>query len=288
MKQYLNLLKEVLDEGCKKNDRTGVGTISKFGTQTRYSLENGFPIVTTKKVHWPSVVHELLWFISGDTNIKYLVDNNVRIWNEWPYEKFKKSDDYTGETLKEFAQKIKNDNEFAQKYGKLGPVYGKQWRDFEGKDQLMEVISLLKDNPGSRRIIISAWNPARISEMALPPCHAFIQFFVNNGELSCQLYQRSADLFLGVPFNISSYSLFTIMLAQVTGLKPKEFIHTTGDTHIYNNHIEQVKEQLKREPKKLPKVKLNPNINDITKFTFEDIELIGYDPHPLIKGKVAI
>ena len=288
MRKYLNLLADVLDNGIIKNDRTGTGTISKFGTQTRYSLENGFPMVTTKKVHWPSIVYELLWFISGNTNIKYLVDNNVRIWNEWPYEKYKKSSDYNEETLKEFAEKIKNDDEFAEKYGELGPVYGKQWRDFEGIDQLMEVVKLLKENPNSRRIIISAWNPPRISEMGLPPCHAFIQFYVNNGELSCQLYQRSADLFLGVPFNIASYSLLTYMLAQVTGLKPKEFIHTTGDTHIYSNHIEQVKEQLKREPKKLPKVKLNPNIQDITQFTFNDIELIDYDYHPLIKGKVAV
>ena len=288
MRKYLDLLKDVLENGTAKSDRTGVGTITKFGTQTRYSLESGFPMVTTKKIHWPSIVHELLWFIAGDTNIKYLVDNNIRIWNEWPFEKFKKSNEYNGETLKEFVNKIKMDEKFAKKYGELGPVYGKQWRDFEGKDQLMEVVSLLKENPNSRRIIINAWNPAKIADMALPPCHAFVQFFVNNGELSCQLYQRSADLFLGVPFNISSYSLLTVLLAHVTNLKPKEFIHTTGDTHIYSNHIKQVQEQMKREPKKLPKVKLNPKIKDITKFTFEDIELIDYDSHPLIKGKVAV
>lgn len=288
MKQYLSLIQEVLDNGVKKSDRTGTGTVSVFGTQRRYNLKEGFPLVTTKKIHWKSVVHELIWFIQGDTNIKYLVDNGVRIWNEWPYEKFKKSDEYKGETLEEFASKVKESNEFAKKYGELGPVYGKQWRDFEGVDQLMEVVHTLKNNPDSRRIIINAWNPPRIKDMALPPCHAFMQFYVANGELSCQLYQRSADVFLGVPFNIASYSLLTLMLAQVCGLKPGEFIHTTGDTHIYSNHIEQVNEQLTREPKRLPQVKLNPAITDITKFTFEDIELVDYDPHPLIKGKVAV
>ena len=288
MKQYLELIKEVLEEGSKKEDRTGVGTISKFGSQKRYSLEDSFPLLTTKKVNWSAIVHELLWFISGSTNIKYLVDNDVRIWNEWPYEKFKKSNKYNGETLAEFATKIKEDQVFANEFGELGPVYGKQWRDFEGVDQLMEVVEQLKNNPSSRRIIISAWNVPRIKEMLLPPCHAFIQFYVNNGQLSCQLYQRSADVFLGVPFNIASYALLTLMLAQVTGLKAKEFIHTTGDTHIYSNHMDQVNEQLSRKTRKLPKVKLNKKITDITKFTFDDIELIDYDPHPPIRAKVAV
>ena len=288
MKQYLSLLEEILENGSEKGDRTGTGTIARFGTQRRYSLENGFPLLTTKKVHWPSVVHELLWFIAGDTNIKYIVDNGEIIWNEWPYEAFKKSSDYNGESLKEFAEKIKESKEFADKHGNLGPVYGKQWRDFFGVDQMEEVVNQLKNNPQSRRIIINAWNPAQIKDMALPPCHAFIQFFVNDGKLSCQLYQRSADVFLGVPFNIASYSLLTVMLAQVVGLKPGEFVHTTGDTHIYLNHMDQVKEQLSREPKKLPTVKLNPNIKSIYDFTFEDIELVDYDPHPLIKAPVAV
>lgn len=288
MKQYLSLIEEILENGVKKSDRTGTGTISVFGTQRRYNLRESFPLLTTKKVHWKSVVHELIWFIQGDTNIKYLVDNGVRIWNEWPFENYKKSTEYQNETLEEFAEKVKNDAQFAKKYGNLGPVYGKQWRDFEGVDQLAEVVNTLRTNPDSRRIIISAWNPPHIKEMALPPCHAFIQFYVANGELSCQLYQRSADVFLGVPFNIASYALLTLMLAQVCGLKPGEFVHTTGDTHIYSNHIEQVNEQLKREPKKLPTVKLNPNIKEIWDFKFEDVELEGYDPHPLIRGKVAV
>lgn len=288
MKQYLSLLEEIMENGNKKGDRTGTGTISVFGTQRRYSLENGFPLLTTKKVHWKSVVHELLWFINGDTNIKYLVDNGVRIWNEWPFEIFKKSPDYNGEDMKQFVERIKADQSFADKYGELGPVYGKQWRDFGGVDQLENVINLIKNNPNSRRIIINAWNPAEISKMALPPCHAFVQFYVNDGKLSCQLYQRSADVFLGVPFNIASYSLLTFMIAHVTGLKPGDFIHTTGDTHIYLNHFEQVKEQLSRDTKKLPTLKLNDKIKSIYDFKFEDIELIDYDPHPLIKGKVAV
>lgn len=288
MKQYLTLIEEVLNNGVKKDDRTGTGTISVFGTQRRYSLKDGFPLLTTKKIHWKSVVHELLWFIKGDTNIKYLVENEVRIWNEWPFEKFKASDEYDGEDMKTFIEKVKQDDSFANKWGDLGPVYGKQWRDFEGVDQLKEVVNLLKNNPNSRRIIINAWNPPRIPSMALPPCHAFFQFYVADGKLSCQLYQRSADVFLGVPFNIASYSLLTIMLAQVVGLEPGEFVHTTGDTHIYLNHIDQVKTQLSREPKNLPIIKLNPNIKNIEDFTFDDIELIDYDPHPLIKGKVAV
>ncbi len=288
MKQYLTLMEEVLKTGTKKEDRTGTGTISKFATQRRYDLTEGFPLLTTKKVFWKAIVHELLWFINGDTNIKYLVDNGVRIWNEWPYVSFKNSNDYNGETQKEFVEKIKSDKEFAKKYGELGPVYGKQWRNFGGTDQLVNVIEQIKTNPNSRRLIVSSWNPPQIEEMALPPCHAFFQFFVNNGEISLQLYQRSADVFLGVPFNIASYSLLLMMVAQVTGLKAKEFIHTTGDTHIYSNHIEQVNEQLSRQPKKLPNVKLNKNIKTLFDFTFDDIELCDYDPHPLIKGKVAV
>lgn len=288
MKQYLDLCQFILDNGMYKADRTGTGTYSYFGYQARYDLEEGFPLLTTKKVHLKSIIHELLWFISGNTNIKYLVDNDVRIWNEWPYEAYKNSPEYQGEDVKEFAAKIKESQEFADKWGNLGPVYGKQWRNFGGVDQVENLINDLKNNSGSRRLIISAWNPAEIKDMALPPCHAFMQFYVNNGELSCQLYQRSADIFLGVPFNIASYSLFTMMLAQVCGLKPKWFVHTLGDAHIYSNHIEQVKLQLSREPKALPKMKINPNVKSIYDFKYEDFELEGYDPHPLIKGVVAV
>lgn len=288
MKEYLSLLEEIKAKGTMKEDRTGTGTLSLFGTQRRYDLSKGFPLLTTKKVHWKSVVHELIWFIQGDTNLRYLVKNGVRIWNEWPYEKFKKSSDFNGETMQEYVQKVIEDDEFAKKHGDLGPVYGKQWRDFFGVDQLALAIEDLKNNPDSRRIIVNAWNPAQIKDMALPPCHAFYQFYVADGKLSCQLYQRSADVFLGVPFNIASYSLLVMMVAQVVGLEPGEFIHTTGDTHIYSNHFEQVETQLAREPKKLPTVKLNPNIKSIFDFTYDDIELIDYDPHPLIKGKVAV
>lgn len=288
MKQYLTLIEEVLSNGNTKGDRTGTGTISLFGTQRRYNLKEGFPLLTTKKIHFKSVVYELLWFISGSTNIKYLVDNGVRIWNEWPFEIFKKSSEYKGETIEEFVEKIKSDDEFAKKYGELGPVYGSQWRNFGGVDQLEDVIKQIKTNPNSRRIIISAWNPAEVPNMALPPCHAFVQFYVNDNKLSCQLYQRSADVFLGVPFNIASYALFTHMIAHVTGLDVGDFIHTTGDTHIYQNHIDQVNEQLKRETKKLPTIKLNKEVKSIYDFKFEDIELLDYDPHPLIKGKVAV
>lgn len=288
MKEYLSLLEEIKAKGSMKEDRTGTGTLSLFGTQRRYDLSKGFPLLTTKKVHWKSVVHELIWFIQGDTNLRYLVKNGVRIWNEWPYEKFKKSSDFNGETMQEYAQKVIDDDAFAKKHGDLGPVYGKQWRDFFGVDQLALAIEDLKNNPDSRRIIVNAWNPAQIKDMALPPCHAFYQFYVANGKLSCQLYQRSADVFLGVPFNIASYSLLVMMVAQVVGLEPGEFIHTTGDTHIYSNHFEQVETQLAREPKKLPTIKLNKNIKSIFDFTYDDIELVDYDPHPLIKGKVAV
>ncbi|MDR1498911.1 MAG: thymidylate synthase [Rickettsiales bacterium] len=259
MKQYLELLRNVLENGEKKDDRTGTGTVSIFGTQTRYSLKDGFPLVTTKKIHLKSIIHELLWFLKGDTNIKYLQENGVRIWNEW-----------------------------ADENGNLGPVYGKQWRDFNGVDQIINVVNTLKNNPNSRRIIVSAWNPQDVDKMALPPCHTMFQFFVVNGELSCQLYQRSADCFLGVPFNIASYSLLTVMMAQVCGLKSGEFIHTTGDTHIYLNHIEQVKLQLSREPYALPKMKLNPNVRDIFGFEYEDFELVDYKCYPIIKAEVAV
>ncbi|HPX71791.1 MAG TPA: thymidylate synthase [Acholeplasmataceae bacterium] len=289
MRQYLQMCKDIMERGEVKEDRTGVGTKGFFGYQARYNLEEGFPLLTTKRVYLKAIIHELLWFISGDTNIKYLVDNNVRIWNEWPYELFKKSEDYHGETMEEFVEKIKESDEFAKKHGNLGPVYGKQWRDFFGVDQVQSVIDQLKENPNSRRIIISAWNPKELSEMALPPCHAFMQFYVSNdGKLSLQLYQRSADVFLGVPFNIASYSLLLMMVAQVTGLKPYEFIHTTGDTHIYLNHFDQINLQLSREPRKLPTMKINPKVKSIYDFKYEDFKLEDYNPHPAIKGVVAV
>ncbi len=288
MKQYLSLLKEILNDGNFKKDRTGIGTIAKFGTQKRYDLTKGFPLITTKKIHFKSVVHELLWFIKGDTNIKYLVDHDVKIWNEWPYEIYKKSKNFQKETLSEFVQKIKEDHLFAQKHGNLGPIYGKQWRNFGSVDQLQKIVDDLKNHTFSRRLILSAWNPSEISNMVLPPCHAFVQFFVQDNRLSCQMYQRSADAFLGVPFNIASYALLTHMLAQVSNLQIGEFIHTTGDTHIYLNHLDNVKLQLTRKPKKLPQIHLNSQISDLFAFTYDDISLINYDYHPLIKGEVAI
>lgn len=288
MKQYLKLLKTVLKKGELIENRTNINTISYFGTQTRYDISKSFPLLTTKKVYFKAIVHELLWFIKGDTNIKYLVDNNVRIWNEWPYEKFKNSKEYKNETIEEFAKKIKTNDDFAKKWGNLGPVYGKQWRNFDGVDQLINAINDLKNNPRSRRIIVSSWNPKEINNMALPPCHCFYQFYVNGNKLSCQLYQRSADLFLGVPFNIASYALLTYMVAQVSNLEPHEFIHTIGDAHIYENHIDQVKIQLKRRPKKLPTLKLNPNIKNILDFKFDDIQLIDYQPHEKIEAKVVV
>lgn len=274
MKQYLNLVKHVLENGTQKGDRTGKGTKSVFGYQMRFDLSEGFPLVTTKKVHFKSVVHELLWFLKGDTNITYLQENGVRIWNEW-----------------------------ADENGNLGPVYGHQWRNWDSKeiDQISELIEMLKTNPNSRRMLISAWNPSVLPDtsksfsenvqngkVALPPCHAFFQFYVADGKLSCQLYQRSADIFLGVPFNIASYALLVLMIAQVTDLQPGEFIHTFGDAHIYNNHFEQLELQLSREPKKLPKMVLNPEVKNIFDFKFEDFTLVDYDPHPHIKGVVAV
>ena len=264
MKTYLDLLRHVRDTGVKKSDRTGTGTVSVFGYQMRFNLEDGFPLVTTKKCHLRSIIHELLWFLKGETNIKYLKDNGVSIWDEW-----------------------------ADANGNLGPVYGYQWRSWpapDGRhiDQIQRVLDDLKNNPDSRRIIVSAWNVADLDKMALAPCHAFFQFYVADGRLSCQLYQRSADLFLGVPFNIASYALLTMMVAQVTGLKPGDFVHTLGDAHIYSNHMEQVNEQLSREPRKLPTMKINPEVKDLFAFRFEDFTLEGYDPHPAIKAPVAV
>ena len=264
MQQYLDLLQHILDTGTQKHDRTGTGTISCFGYQMRFDLQNGFPLVTTKKVHTKSIIHELLWFLKGETNIKYLKENNVSIWNEW-----------------------------ADGNGELGPVYGKQWRSWEGKDgkivdQVTDLIKQIKSNPDSRRLIVSAWNVTDLPEMALMPCHTLFQFYVANGKLSCQLYQRSADVFLGVPFNIASYALFTMMIAQVCDLELGEFIHTFGDVHIYNNHMEQVKLQLSREPFPLPIMKLNPSVKDIFGFRFEDFVLENYQSHAGIKAPVAV
>lgn len=264
MQQYLALLKHILKKGVEKPDRTGTGTVSVFGHQMRFDLAEGFPLLTTKKVHLKSVIHELLWFIAGDTNVKYLRDNGVKIWDEW-----------------------------ADASGDLGPVYGKQWRswttpDGQTIDQLSDVIAQIKNNPDSRRLIVSAWNVADVPKMALPPCHLMFQFYVANGKLSCQLYQRSCDTFLGLPFNIASYALLTIMIAQVCGLEPGEFIWTGGDTHIYSNHREQVALQLSREPRPLPAMRINPAVTDIFSFKYEDFELVGYDPHPGIKAPVAV
>jgi thymidylate synthase len=288
MRQYLDLIQHILDHGVEKSDRTGTGTKSVFGYQMRFDLSKGFPLVTTKKVHLKSIIYELLWFIKGDTNIKYLVDHDVRIWNEWPYENYKKSKDYQGEDIKAFAERIKTDNAFAEKYGDLGPVYGSQWRSFNGVDQIKYILEQLKSNPDSRRMVLSAWNPADLSRMTLPPCHTLIQFYVVNGKLSLQLYQRSGDVFLGIPFNIASYALFMMMIAQVTGLELGEFVHTIGDAHIYLNHMDQVKLQLTREPRSLPAMKLNPNVKHLEDFVFEDFTLENYNPHPAIKGEVAV
>lgn len=264
MKQYLDLLDRILKEGVRKEDRTGTGTISVFGHQMRFNMEEGFPLLTTKKLHLKSIIHELLWFLNGDTNVKYLQENGVRIWNEW-----------------------------ADENGDLGHIYGYQWRswpDYEGGhiDQISEVVNTIKNNPDSRRIIVNAWNVGDIKNMNLPPCHAFFQFYVADGKLSLQLYQRSADTFLGVPFNIASYALLLKMMAQVCGLKEGDFIHTLGDAHIYLNHLEQVKEQLSREPRHLPTMKINPDVTSIFDFKYEDFELTDYDPHPHIKGVVAV
>ncbi len=264
MKQYLDLLQRIVNEGTRKEDRTGTGTLSVFGHQMRFNLEEGFPLLTTKKLHLKSIIYELLWFLKGDTNVKYLQENGVRIWNEW-----------------------------ADENGELGPVYGHQWRswpDYNGGhiDQIQDIVNALKNNPDSRRMIVSAWNVAEVDQMALPPCHCLFQFYVANGKLSLQLYQRSADTFLGVPFNIASYALLTMMMAQVSGLKSGDFIHTTGDTHLYLNHLEQAKEQLKRTPRTLPRMVINPNVTSIFDFKYDDFTLEGYDPLPHIKAEVSV
>jgi thymidylate synthase len=264
MRQYLDLMQHILDRGVRKNDRTGTGTLSVFGYQMRFDLAAGFPLVTTKKVHLKSIVHELLWFLSGDTNIRYLKDNGVRIWDEW-----------------------------ADAEGNLGPVYGAQWRswptpDGGSIDQIKAVVEQIRRNPDSRRLIVSAWNPADVDKQALPPCHVLFQFYVANGRLSCQLYQRSGDVFLGVPFNIASYALLTMMVAQVTGLRPGDFVHTFGDVHLYANHVEQARLQLSREPRALPVMRLNPDVHSIFDFVYDDFTLQNYDPHPHIKAEVAV
>lgn len=287
MKQYLDLLKTVMEKGSYKQNRTGVGTYSYFGLQARYDLKEGFPLLTTKKVNFNAILHELLWFIRGDTNIKYLVDNNVKIWNEWPFDKYQKSSEYNNETIEEFIEKIKQDTEFAKKWGELGPVYGKQWRNFNGVDQLKKIIQEIKENPNSRRLIISAWNPNDIENMLLPPCHTLFQFYVRDNKLSCQLYQRSADMFLGVPFNIASYSLLTMMVAKECNLDLGEFVHTIGDAHIYENHLEQINIQLSRTPKKLPKL-IFKNSKSIFDYVFDDFELVDYYPDGIIKAPVAV
>lgn len=293
MEQYHKLLQHILDHGVDRGDRTGTGTRSVFGYQMRFDLSKGFPMMTTKKLHLKSIIHELLWFIAGDTNIQYLTQNQVRIWDEWPFEIYKKSTEYQGEDIREFAEKVANDTAFAEKWGNLGPVYGHQWRSWpDGNggtiDQIAQLVNGIKNNPNSRRHIVSAWNVADVDKMALPPCHCLFQFFVAEGKLSCQLYQRSADTFLGVPFNIASYAVFTMMLAQVCDLEPGDFVHTFGDVHLYSNHFEQAKLQLTRTPRTLPTMKINPNVKDIFSFKYEDFELVNYDPYPHIKAEVAV
>lgn len=293
MKQYLDLCKTVLEKGTYKNDRTNTGTLSYFGYQMRFNLAEGFPLLTTKRVHMKSIIYELLWFIKGDTNIRYLVEHDVRIWNEWPYQKYQQSPAYQGETLEEYVEKIRTDNDFAKQYGNLGPVYGRQWRAFssgdgDAVDQLQKVIDEIKINPDSRRLIVNSWNASLIDKMALPPCHMMFQFYVQNGRLSCMLYQRSADIFLGVPFNIASYALLTMMIAKICHLEVGEFVHTIGDAHIYSNHMEQIDKQLKRTPKALPRMIINGNQQKIEDFEFEDFVLEDYNPYKGIKGTVAV
>ena len=292
MRQYHELMDRVLREGIDKSDRTGTGTRSVFGHQMRFDLAEGFPMVTTKKLHLKSILHELIWFISGDTNIRYLCQNGVRIWDDWPFATYAKSADYDGIDMKEFAARIAADADFAAKWGDLGPVYGYQWRFWPGPngpvDQLRDVLEGIRRNPDGRRHIVSAWNPGYIDQMALPPCHAFYQFYVADGKLSYQLYQRSADIFLGVPFNIASYALLIHMMAQDLGLGVGDFVHTLGDAHIYSNHMDQVQLQLSREPRTLPTLKLNPSIKSLFDFRYEDVELVGYDPHPHIPAPVAV
>ncbi|MBC2303797.1 thymidylate synthase [Listeria booriae] len=314
MKQYLDLEKFVLENGTQKGDRTGTGTISTFGYQMRFDLAEGFPIMTTKRVPFKLVVSELLWFLHGDTNIRYLLEHNNNIWNEWAFERWVASSEYTGpnmtdfglraeqdeafkavylEEMASFKSRILADDVFASKYGELGNIYGKQWREWrtstgETIDQLADLIEMIKTNPNSRRLIVSAWNPEDVPTMALPPCHTLFQFYVADGKLSCQLYQRSADIFLGVPFNIASYALLTHLIARETGLDVGEFVHTMGDAHLYNNHIEQVREQLSRTPRALPKLVLSDKPASIFDFDVADITLEGYDPHPAIKAPISV
>ena len=301
MIQYHNLMKFILDNGVEKMDRTGVGTRSIFGYQMRFNLSDGFPLLTTKRVHFKSILHELLWFIRGDTNIRYLVSNGVNIWNDWPYQNWLKEtgqnvkyQTYSPEwraNMKEFVEKIKEDDEFASKYGDLGPVYGRQWRNFGGVDQLAQLIDDLNNNAHSRRLIVSAWNPEDIPVMVksgLPPCHTLFQFYVADGKLSCQLYQRSADVFLGVPFNIASYALLTFMIAKVTGFQPGDFVHTFGDAHLYLNHFDQVNEQLSRDSYPLPNLIINDGVATLFDFLYEDFELRNYQHHPAIPASVAV
>lgn len=301
MKPYLDLMRHIRDHGVKKEDRTGTGTVSIFGHQMRFDLAAGFPLVTSKKVHLKSIIHELLWFIRGDTNIRYLVNNGVGIWNDWPYQSWLRetggdkdlimySPEWTAQK-RLFIERIKTDADFADKYGDLGPVYGKQWRDFGGVDQLAQLVDDINVNPDSRRLIVSAWNPQDIPVMVksgLPPCHSLFQFYVVEGRLSCQLYQRSADVFLGVPFNIASYAILTLMIAQVTGLKPGDFVHTFGDAHLYLNHMDQVNEQLSRTTFPLPTLKINPEVSNLFDFVFEDFELQHYQSHDPISAPVAV
>lgn len=301
MKQYLDLMRHVKNNGIRKEDRTGTGTISAFGYQMRFDLSEGFPLVTTKKVHLKSIIYELLWFIQGDTNIKFLVKNGVNIWNDWPFQNWlketKQDKEYSmysqawRDKMKEFIERIKKDKKFSDQYGDLGPVYGQQWRNFQGIDQLNGLINDINKSPDSRRLIVSAWNPRDIPVMeksGLPPCHTLFQFYVAEGKLSCQLYQRSADVFLGVPFNIASYALLTMMIAQATDLKLGDFVHTFGDAHLYVNHLEQVEEQLSRRPHALPNMQINPLITNIFDFQYIDFQLNNYDPQPAIPARVAV
>jgi len=292
MRQYHELMERVLREGSDKSDRTGTGTRSVFGHQMRFDLAEGFPMITTKKLHLKSILHELIWFISGDTNIRYLCQNGVRIWDDWPFATYSKSADYDGIDMKEFAARIAEDADFAAKWGDLGPVYGFQWRFWPGPegpvDQLRNLLEGIRSNPDGRRHIVSAWNPGYIDQMALPPCHAFFQFYVADGRLSCQLYQRSADIFLGVPFNIASYALLLHMMAQDLGLEVGDFVHSLGDAHIYSNHTDQVRLQLSRDLRPLPTLSLNPSVKSLFDFRYEDVALLNYDPHPHIPAPVAV